>query len=304
MAPQPGEGAEPAGSQAQIFPRPPRACRETRVSGTSPGEASAGRRVEREPHPGTARDCRQRRPRRAAARERGREVSAEERLSTGRTATSAQTPPGGRQRQWARAAQALQARVLQNQQYQTPHLPGHPWQLVQPCGTTIPILQAHSDVPMVLVLLEPDVSALPVPGGPPWPELPLCSASPAAGGRQRGAASSGFGGPHSLRESLSRALFPRGVSLSARQRRCQRYKSSTVKPSTEEGPTRALLGRRGCHRVSHAPPASKHLCICTCRATLFCLILEAIKEGCIKSNFRTRRSSFDIRSECQVLQNP
>lgn len=41
-----------------------------------------------------------------------------------------------------------------------------------------------------------------------------------------------------------------------------------------------------------------------CRATLFCLIPEAIKEGCIKSNFRTRRSSFDIISECQVLQNP
>lgn len=181
-------------------------------------EPAPGRRVpasaEREPHP---RAVRGHRP--PAARERGKEVAPEERFGAGCvpcagcTAASAQNPSGHEGEaadegctgaaSWGAAGPA------------TPHLPGHPRQLGQPCGTIIPILQARRDAPAVLVLPEPNVSALPALGDPPWPELPVCST---AGGRQHGAAGSGFGGPHSLWDSL--AVFPRGVSLSARQRQC------------------------------------------------------------------------------------
>ena len=87
-------------------------------------------------------------------------MSAEERLSAGClpgagcAAASAQTPPGGRQRQWVGAAQALRAGGLQDQQYRTPHL-------LQPCGTVTPVPQAPRDMRVVLVLPDPNVSALP-----------------------------------------------------------------------------------------------------------------------------------------------
>lgn len=217
-APQPSEGAEPASSEAHIFPRSPGACQETRVSGTSPGEASASQcgagasstRGQRLSPELTST---------GSSKGEGQRGGPEERFGAGCvpcagcTAASAQNLSGQEGEavdegctgaaSWGAAGPA------------TSHLPGHPRQLVQPCGTIVPFLQAHRDAPAVLVLPEPNVSALPALGDPPWPELPVCST---AGGRQHGAAGSGFGGPHSLWESL--AVFPSGVSLSARQRQC------------------------------------------------------------------------------------
>lgn len=157
-APQPSEGAEPAGSEAHIFPGSPSACQETRVSGTSLGEASASKCAEQEPHPGTVRDYHQSRPRPASNKGEGQR--GERQRAAQCQLPRHKNPPGRRQRQWVRAAQALQSGVLQDQQYQTPHLPGCPRQLVQPCGTIIPILQAHRDVPTVLVLPEPELLCL------------------------------------------------------------------------------------------------------------------------------------------------
>lgn len=75
-----------------------------------------------------------------------------------------------------------------------------------------------------------------------------------------------------------------------------------MKPSSLEGPTTlgsAITAATGCLTCLWQTFLHMH------RQSHFVLLnLEAIKDGCVKSNFRTRRSSFDIRPQCQVLQNP
>lgn len=101
-SPQPGERAEPAGSEVHVSPG------SLAGKAAEEEEARAGRRVGQGPHPGMVRGYPQRWPQQAEARESGKEVSTE--LSAGclpcASCTTASTwnRPGQRQRRWVRAA--------------------------------------------------------------------------------------------------------------------------------------------------------------------------------------------------------
>lgn len=86
-------------------------------------------------------------------------------------------------------------------------LPGCPRQLSQPCGTVTPILQAHKDVPAVLLLPESGALRQVTPRAKLLPALPAP--------RHR-ASSIGAEGPHSLWESL---LLPFSGGFCCRQGR-------------------------------------------------------------------------------------
>lgn len=123
--------------------------------------------------------------------------------------------------------------MLQDQQYQTSRLPGHPRQLVQPCGTIIPILQAHRDVATVLALPEPDASALPAPSCLRWVTpmagAPCLLCQPRSGRKAARCCRQQVWGPSffgkvSLSRCLSERCFPVGKAetvLTLREQHCE-----------------------------------------------------------------------------------